>query len=155
MSGELPERLMRYIAPCPMSGCWLWTGSVCRGGYGRAYYKKGKVRNVHRIVWMLLYGEIPSHVHVCHKCDNRLCVNPGHLWIGSQTDNNQDCVKKGRHRSPKGSEREWAVLDEEKVAYIRAQPRRRGLLYDLAEQFGVKHSTIHGARSKRIWKHVA
>ena len=127
---------------------------MTRGGYGWAAYK-GKARTAHRAAWMFLYGDLPSDLHVCHKCDNRACVNPAHLWVGTQAENNRDCLEKGRHRSPRGSERNWAVLDEEKVAYIRAQPSRRGLLYDLAKQFGVKHSTIHAARGKRVWKHVA
>ena len=150
---ELPDRFMRLVAPCPMSGCWIWTGCINRGGYGWAAYK-GRARTAHRVAWMLLHGDLPRHLHVCHKCDNRACVNPAHLWVGTQQENNRDCIEKGRHRSPIGSERAWAVLDEAAVAYIRAQPKRRGLLYELAEKFGVKHSTIHNARGGRVWKHV-
>lgn len=79
------------------SKCWNWKGST-RNGYGAFKYRR-KVYGAHRFSWMLFNGEIPFSKIICHKCDNKLCVNPNHLFVGTHKDNMQDMVKKGRHRS--------------------------------------------------------
>lgn len=79
------------------SGCWEWTGSV-RGKYGM-YWSGEKSSSAHRESYRIHIGEIPSGKMVLHRCDNYLCVNPDHLWIGTQSDNMRDCLEKGRHPS--------------------------------------------------------
>ena len=76
--------------------CWLWTASV-RGnsGYG-AFRINGKIKNAHRVAYNLFIGKIPVGLDTCHKCDNRLCVNPEHLFLGNRKDNMQDASRKGR-----------------------------------------------------------
>lgn len=81
-------------------GCWEWTGFVAkRTGYGQARYQMGKWL-AHRLAWTLTHGEIPEGMQVCHDCDNRRCVNPAHLFLGSATDNVHDMLAKGRERNP-------------------------------------------------------
>lgn len=88
--------------------CWKWTGgirplkSIAPLGYGHfAFRLNGKVQNfsAHRLMYELTSGPIPPGLNVLHKCDNLICVNPDHLFLGTQKDNIQDCVKKGRHVS--------------------------------------------------------
>lgn len=76
-------------------GCWEWQGAKRSNGYG-VIYKKGKSTQAHRFSWMITSGAIPEGMYVCHKCDNRPCVRPDHLFLGTHTDNMRDCGAKGR-----------------------------------------------------------
>lgn len=89
--------------------CWLWTASKTHQGYG--YFRfDGKMCKAHRMAWLLVNGEIPNEMLVCHSCDNPSCVNPEHLWLGTNQENMDDMNKKGRHaltkrtHCPKGHE---------------------------------------------------
>ena len=78
------------------SGCLEWTGCIDYGGYGVTSYLNKCIRP-HRLIWLLLKGEIPKEMCVCHKCDNRICLNIDHLFLGTKGDNSDDKRNKGRH----------------------------------------------------------
>ena len=79
----------------PQTDCWEWTGSNNAKGYGQLRIN-WKLRYAHRVSYELYRGKIPEGMYVCHRCDNRKCVNPDHLWLGTQKDNLQDMMLKGR-----------------------------------------------------------
>ena len=77
--------------------CRNWTGYINSNGYGEGWFN-GRTQRAHRIAWQLYFGDIPKGLCVLHRCDNRRCVNPKHLFLGSVSDNNRDKITKGRHR---------------------------------------------------------
>lgn len=130
------------------SGCFEWGGHVTKNGYGQVSVS-GKPHYAHRIAWELVNGAVPSGKFVCHRCDNRKCVNPNHLFIGSFDDNMADMVAK--RRQAHGSKNMHAKLTESDVRKIRASTDRN---MDIAVQFNVSRPLISMIRNGRIWKYA-
>lgn len=90
------ERFEKKIERVPFSTCWLWIASTMRDGYGTFFFHK-KVMLAHRVAWILYKGELPDDIDVLHKCDVKYCVNPDHLYLGSDPDNATDAVIRKRN----------------------------------------------------------
>jgi hypothetical protein len=155
------EKFMQKVVMCPMSGCWLWTGAIKRNSkpcsqYGWATYK-GKNYNAHRLSWILHNGPIESSkTLVCHHCDNTVCVNPSHLFLGTHTDNINDCVVKGRQVPCKtrGEQHNVAKLTEKQVLHVREMLAIGHTQYEIADAFGVGQTTISAIKRHIIWSHL-
>jgi hypothetical protein len=96
---SLLKRLTDKSIPEPNSGCWIYMGNLDRYGYGRISTTANNPKPAHRISYELHKGEIPCGLFVLHSCDNRCCVNPDHLRLGSHKDNMREMCARGRHRS--------------------------------------------------------
>lgn len=137
------------------SRCWLWTGQR-PNGYGRldTYAPKRANYSAHRMSWTIHKGEIPSGLHVLHRCDNPACVNPKHLFLGDQKANNADKIAKKRH--VRGSGFPHSKLTDKSVASIKAQYQKGGITQtSLAGKYGVSRSQISGIVLGKTWRHVA
>ena len=109
-----PEFVVRFELKvvrddCMPNGCHIWTASVNHKGYGTVGFN-GKTYRAHRVSYTIYKGQIPDGLQVCHRCDNPPCVNPAHLFLGTQSDNEKDKIAKGRNSQlakthcPKGHE---------------------------------------------------
>lgn len=90
--------ILKYYNVNEKTGCWNWTKSIGNNGYGRISINN-KRQLAHRLSFKLHNGYLPNEMHVCHSCDNRKCINPKHLWLGTDKDNLRDMVKKGRNKN--------------------------------------------------------
>ena len=144
------ERFQANFRIDPISGCWEWTASRDRRGYGN--FKFNGAQRAHRVSYMLYRGSIPRGLNVCHKCDNRGCVNPDHLFIGTQADNVADMIAKGRQVSVRGSANGNSKLTELDIAEIRAA---KGITQkELAKKYGVGQAQISVIRLGQGWAFV-
>jgi hypothetical protein len=154
---DLPAFKTRFAALVDRRGpdeCWPWLGNTDPGGYGQLVLGGG-AHKAHRVARVLANGAIPPSgiarsLSVCHSCDNRLCVNPAHLWVGTDRDNVQDMVRKGRIQ--RGEKHYAAKLTEDQVKAIRADPRSLRVLGAL---YGVSPSTIGTVRKPENWPSVS
>lgn len=163
------ERFWKFVDKT--SGCWLWTGT--RSAFGHGSFSIGR-RNLkakaHRFSYEIHVGPIPDGLHVLHRCDNPPCVNPDHLFVGTDADNVADCIAKGRkHRGPRrsryapkpqgpgiqrGEACRHSKLTEADVVFIRSQPKETVSSRSLASRFNVSAPTIQDARRGKTWAHV-
>lgn len=150
------ERIEKYTMPEPNSGCWLWTGACDNDGYARitiGSLKDNSKRSavVSRLVCEKIHG-LPDNMLALHKCDNPNCINPDHIYPGTQKQNTKDCIDRNRRTQIKrGEENNMAVLKPEEVLHIRSS-EQRGV--DLAARYGVSQATISIIRSRKIWRHI-
>lgn len=147
------QRFNQKWEPEPDSGCHIWNGSRCSGGYGNLKIggKKGRAVASHRISWEIHRGPVPKGLCVLHRCDVKACVNPEHLFLGTQDDNMADMKRKGRAKTKHGVENNRAKLSENDIAEIRASSELRCVL---AKRFGIARSTVSKIRVGTIWAHL-
>jgi len=131
--------------------CWEWMAGIRGFGYGRFWFKR-KCVPAHRFSWELRNGGIPEGMLVCHSCDNPSCVNPEHLFLGTQSDNIQDALKKDRMSN--GERNGFSKLIDEQVLSIRREYKEGKSQAELTRKHGVSKSTIHFVVTRKTWKHI-
>lgn len=148
---EVSDRFWEKVDKKGEFECSNWTAALGTAGYGH-FRLDGRCQTASRVSYLLAYGEIPDGLHVCHTCDNPACVNPGHLWLGTNDDNNRDKMDKGRQA--KGEAAGRAVLTESDVIALRDAVRAGATINQAVRKFGFPHCTVYSAVYGVTWKHV-
>jgi hypothetical protein len=159
-NGTYQEWFLEKVSPEPTSGCWLWTGgyhSERRAGkkqrlrkpYGK-YSIGEKTLTAHRASYILFVGDIPSGMFVCHRCDNPSCVNPGHLFIGTPSENSADMKAKGRSYKPALGEKA-RVLSVRDVLEIKNRVSRGEGQQKIADRFGISQTMVSRIKLGKVW----
>lgn len=143
------DRLLAKIAIDAETGCWNWTAGKFPDGYGQ-FVEINRSRGAHRVSYELHCGAIPERMCVCHRCDNRACINPDHLFLGTNSENMADMTAKGRQA--RGTSNARAKLTEADVLAIRSAS---GITQQkLAKQYGVGQILISRIRRGKLWAHL-
>lgn len=147
----LAERIPGKWKYNPANGCWEWRGAPDISGYGRIW-RDGRSEQAHRAAWLVFKGPLPEEACVLHRCDNRRCVNPDHLFIGDRGTNNTDrAAKKRSYIGPKS----WSSkLDAAKVVAIRESLAAGETRRAIAMKFAVSPSAINDIALGKTWRHV-
>lgn len=150
-----PEQIDRFWAKVNIGGpdeCWEWTAGVTRNGYGQ-FNLKPRLFYARRIAFLLGQQKQPTGLLVCHKCDNRLCCNPSHLFLGTHSDNMSDCASKGRLNTTDrhGELHSRARLSEKDIHEIRKSDESQACL---SARYGVCQAHISRIQLRKSWKHI-
>jgi hypothetical protein len=137
------------------SGCWNWKGGRISNRYGTfSLGGKGGLL-AHRVSWLFTFGIIPSGLKCLHECDNGFCVRPDHLFIGTQTDNMQDMLSKGRDNYANGSTHPMAKMTREQIIKLRKLASTGGYVdRELSKMFGIARSVVNKIRNRKLWSWV-
>jgi hypothetical protein len=154
MTAAERSRFAAKFQPVAYDRCWKWGASKRRDGYGQ-FLLAGIMIGAHRAAWIYAHGEIPCGLHVLHRCDNRSCVNPTHLFLGTHADNMRDMCKKGRHRALRGERQRSAVLTEGAVRNIRVAMASGASQRSIARFLRLNSTTVNAIARGRTWGHVS
>lgn len=144
----IEERFHEKYWTEPMTGCWLWVGSVNRDGYGEINHS-GSTKKAHRASYELHQDPIPEGMEVCHRCDVPGCVAPHHLFLGTRKENMEDAARKGR--MSRGEGRTMAKLTEQQVREIYSST---GTTREIAKAYGISSHHVSDIKTKKKWKHL-
>src|SRR5690348_5366798 len=143
------ERFESFVWPDPINGCWWWTGYIDPGpkdGYGRfqtGFGKNKTTEKAHRVAWELLVGPIPKGLCVLHRCDNRACVNPSHLFLGTHQDNVDDMIAKGRRvPTPTGELNSNTVISTASIQRLKNERAKGKSQQALATMFHISQTHV-------------
>lgn len=152
---QFTSRLESQIARTDRSsGCWIWQGTISRTGYGQMRLRDEATLLAHRLSYEFHVGPIPAGMCVLHRCDNRRCINPDHLFLGTKGDNNRDRSSKGRSYRQTGAAHYSSKLTDDDVLEMRELRRKGVSLSELSKRFGIVQSRVSTICNRKAWTHV-
>lgn len=149
------SRFQKHISPCPNTGCWFWSAGCYTNGYGM-FWRNGGFSYAHRTAYELMRGPIINRLHVLHRCDTPGCVNPSHLFLGTNSDNIADRVRKGRSShaggSPPGGHSGKitpAIVGTIRARFLAGESQRA-----IAHSYGMSRTTVSKIVHRETWNHI-
>ena len=146
MSLKDQARILKHSDPIADNGCWVWKGATSNAGYGLCRSEKKRTASAHRVSFQAFVGEIPEGKVIAHVCDNKLCVNPAHLFLATHAENSADMVNK--KRSARGAKSGGSKLTEEQVKFIRESKLSHR---KLGAMLNVSHANIGYVKRSVTW----
>ena len=134
--------------------CWIWLGGLFPNGYGQIRPTGENSTGTHRASWRVHYGDIPEGLLVCHSCDTKACINPRHLFLGTQKDNISDMINKGRRCDNSGERNYQTHLTDKDVRRMRSLRSGGMKLLELSSEFGVSDTSVSSICRRKSWRHV-
>lgn len=145
------EAYLNQVINNGIENCWGWNGAAPTG-YGQLKYNKENWL-AHRFSYTYYFGKIPDDMFVCHKCDNPICSNPGHLFLGTSEQNFQDMRKKNRHAH--GEKCGNSRINEQIVIEIIDRLNNNEKMIQISRQMNVSYTTINSIKRNKTWKHIS
>lgn len=154
---DSPDRFWERVDRRGPDDCWEWQSYINDSGYGITRGRKNKAFRAHVMAYEFTYGPVPGNMFVCHKCDNRACCNPAHLFVGTPADNVRDMVEKGRVARDTGRRGElhgMSKVTDEGVREMR-ELARDGLSYaELGRRYGISDVQVSRIVRRMCWNHL-
>lgn len=149
-------RFLNFVDIRDSDECWPWVGGKYYNGYGQ-FFRNPEKTTAHRFSYEMFVGEVPRHLDVCHKCDNRICVNPAHLFLGTKSDNIRDMVAKGRQviTDRRGECNGRAIITEKDVLEMRTYFKKGHTIASIARLFKVSETQTARIIKNQSWRHIA
>lgn len=144
IDATIVTRFWAFVDKKDAGSCWEWAGARDLNGYGQLSIDRIP-RKAHRLAWTIHFGAVPDKHYVCHRCDNPPCVNPAHLFVGTDLDNKRDAAQKHRYTVPR--RKKLTLADRLDIFFA---PRDRDTGGDLARRYGVSKVTVHHCRIGRF-----
>jgi len=152
-SMPLKERLQFYSQEVDENDCFIWQGRVGKDGYGILWWKDYPYR-AHRISYELYNGEIPEGKVVCHTCNNKLCVNPDHLYAATQAKNTQDAARDGLMAQKTGEDSHVSKLTREQAIEIIKRRKKGEKAEFISKDYGITHWTVYDLMKGKSWPDI-
>lgn len=155
MTAVTLESFMTKVYPEPNTGCWLWGGKTGHFGYGNCQSNKLKLKDAHRMSYYFHFGDFNRKLFVLHKCDVPSCVNPDHLYLGTQADNMRDRKTRNRFIAKNGEDHARAKLTEKQAINVhKLYNSGKYTQAEIAKKYNVSETTIRNLYIFRNWKHL-
>ena len=161
MTDIVEQKFWPHVTRGAPHECWAWGGAKMKKDGRGCVSLNGRTETAPRVAWFVAHGEWPpSHIFVCHTCDNPNCVNPSHLWLGNNAANMKDAARKGRlwaqvdSAQIKGERHGNAKLTVERIRAIRAKVRDGASQREVASEFGISQFTVWAICARVRWSHV-
>jgi len=150
-----PEHFWSMVAISDPDSCWEWQGCRSKKGYGNLHYTELGEDKSHRVAYRLTNGNIPVGMCILHKCDNRACCNPNHLYVGDNDQNVKDRMARGRAFSQIGVNNPNVKLTEWDVAMIKRLRASGMSALEVSDQYSITRTSVYNICGGRSWKSLS